>query len=77
LFLFFYVVDLVIVTGIVILAPLSKPVTVKVVTNVEFVPNKVLIVVALKFICVPVTVADTFVPIVCVEVAFAFVVAAD
>jgi hypothetical protein len=71
------VVDLVIVTGTVIRAPLSKPITVNVVTKVLWVPNKVLIVVALKFICVPVTVADTLVPIVWVAVAFAFVVAAD
>ena len=35
-----------------------------------------LIVVALKFICVPVTVVDTLVPIVVVAFAFAFVVAA-
>ena len=59
------------VTGIVTLAPLSKPATVIVVDIwVLEGPNKVLIVVALKFIWDPITVDDTFVPKVVVEVAF-------
>ena len=65
----FYVV-FVIVTGIVILAPLSKPTKVIVELSWVFVPNKVLIVVALKLIWVPITVEETFVPKVVVEVVF-------
>ena len=64
----------VIVTGIVNLAPLSNPTTVKVVLNWVCEPNNVLTVVAVKLICVPVTVAEMLVPI--VWVAFAFAVAA-
>ena len=47
-----------------------------VLTKVELLPNKVLTVVALRFICVPTTVDETFVPIVVVELAFAEVAAA-
>lgn len=63
-------------TGTVILAPLSKPTTVNVANKVEFEPNKVFTVVALKLIWVPVTVEDTLVPIVWVAVVLASVVAA-
>ena len=55
-------------TGIVILAPESLPVTVKIVLRVAAVPNKVLTVVAVKLIVVPITVLDTLAPI--VEVVF-------
>ena len=48
---------------------------VRVVVIDELDPNNVLIVVALKLICVPITVLDTFVPIVVVELAFADVAA--
>ena len=65
------------VTGIVDLAPLSNPITVKVVNNVELLPNNVLIVVALKLICVPITVDETLVPTVVVEVEFCAVAAAE
>jgi hypothetical protein len=70
-FIYFYVVDLVIVIGIVILAPLSKPLTVNVLNNVELDPNNVFTVVALNVNCVPTIVDDTLVPIVCVAVALA------
>ena len=72
----FYVV-FVIVTGIVNLAPLSNPTTVNVVFNWELDPNNVLTVVALKLICDPITVEETFVPKVVVEVAFWAVAAVD
>ena len=58
----YYVVVLLIVTGIVILAPLSNPTTVKVVVKEVWLPNNVFTVVALKLICEPITVLDTFVP---------------
>ena len=48
---------------------------VRVVVIDELDPNNVLIVVALKLICVPITVLDTFVPIVVVELEFADVAA--
>ena len=67
----------VIVTGIVILAPLSNPVNVIVVFSWVFEPNNVLTVVALKLICDPITVEETFVPKVVVEVAFWLVAAVD
>ena len=54
------------VTGIVNLAPLSKPTTVKVATMLELLPNKVFIVVALRLIWVPIMVLETLVPIVVV-----------
>ena len=73
---FIYVVDLVIVIGIVILAPLSNPLNVNVLTKVELDPNNVLTVVALNVNWVPVIVDDTFVPIVCVAVWLATVAAA-
>ena len=57
------------VTGIVILAPLSSPITVKVVLNVVLLPNKVFTVVAVKLIWVPITVLETLVPNVVVELA--------
>ena len=53
--------------GIVNLAPESLPVTVNIVFNVFDVPNSVFTVVAVKLIVVPITVLDTFVPIVEVE----------
>ena len=56
--------------GTVIRAPESKPIMVRVVVIDELDPNNVLIVVALKLICVPITVLDTFVPIVVVELEF-------
>ena len=59
-----------IVTGTVILAPESLPTTVIVVCNLFLVPNKVLTVVAVKFIEVPITVLDTLVPSVVVELSF-------
>ena len=59
-----------------ILAPLSNPVTVNVLTNVEFEPNNVFTVVALNVNWVPVIVEETLVPIVVVEVRFAAVAAA-
>ena len=59
-----------IVTGIVTLAPLSNPTNVRVVFNCSFEPNNVFTVVALKLICDPITVEDTFVPNVVVDVAF-------
>ena len=55
------------VTGMVTLAPESLPIIVIVVCNVEFVPNNVLTVVAVKLIEVPITVLDTLVPKVVVE----------
>ena len=57
--------SLVIVTGMVNLAPESLPVTVIVVYRTEFEPNSVLTVVAFKLILVPTTVLDTLVPNVC------------
>ena len=72
----FYVVDLVIVIGIVILAPLSNPLNVNVLTRNELDPNNVFTVVALNVNWVPVIVDDTLVPIVCVAVAFEVVAAA-
>ena len=54
----------VILTGIVNLAPESLPVTVKIVLKVVALPNKVFTVVAVRLIVVPITVLDTFVPIV-------------
>ena len=59
-----------IVTGTVILAPESLPTTVIVVCNLFLVPNKVLTVVAVKFTDVPITVLDTLVPSVVVELSF-------
>jgi|TARA_R110000803_G_scaffold38921_2_gene84004 hypothetical protein len=47
-YVYFYVVDLVIVIGIVILAPLSNPLNVNVLTRVELDPNNVFTVVALN-----------------------------
>jgi len=47
-YFFIYVVDLVIVIGTVILAPLSNPVNVKVLNSVLFEPNNVFTVVALN-----------------------------
>jgi len=55
------------VIGIVILAPESLPVTVKVACNVELEPNNVFTVVALTLTVVPITVFETLVPNVCVE----------
>ena len=57
----------------VILAPLSKPVNVKVLSNVLLAPNSVFTVVALNVTCVPVIVEETFVPNVVVELIFAVV----
>jgi len=57
----------VIVTGIEIRAPESRPVTTNVVYNAVLEPNKVLTVVAVKLIVVPITVLLTFVPMVVVE----------
>ncbi len=67
-YVYFYVVDLVIVIGIVILAPLSNPLNVNVLTRVELDPNNVFTVVALHVTWVPVIVADPLVPIVWVAV---------
>ena len=50
-----------------ILAPESRPTTIKVVNKDELEPNKVLTVVAVMLIDVPITVLLTFVPIVVVE----------
>jgi len=47
-YVYFYVVDLVIVIGIVILAPLSNPLNVNVLTRVELDLNNVFTVVALN-----------------------------
>ena len=58
----YYVVTLVMLIGIVNLAPESLPVTVKIVFKVFEVPNNVLTVVDVKLIVVPITVLDTFVP---------------
>ena len=52
------------------LAPLSLPITVKVVYNEVLVPNKVFIVVAVKLIVVPFTVLLKLVPIVSIEFKF-------
>jgi hypothetical protein len=49
-------------TGMVILAPESLPVMVRVVYKVVLDPNKVLTVVAVRFIEVPITVLLTLVP---------------
>ena len=59
------------VIGTVILAPLSNPTMVNVLTKVALEPNSVLTVVALRDIWVPVTVEETLVPIVVVAVALA------
>tara|TARA_B100000925_G_C21824451_1_gene394361 strand:+ start:541 stop:741 length:201 start_codon:yes stop_codon:yes gene_type:complete len=58
----YYVAVLLTVIGIVILAPLSNPTTVKVVLIVVLEPNKVFTVVALRLICEPITVLETLVP---------------
>ena len=55
------------VTGIVNLAPESLPITVKVVCRRVLEPNNVFIVVAVRFIVVPITFLETFVPKVVVE----------
>ena len=55
------------VTGIVNLAPESLPITVKVVCRRVLEPNNVFIVVAVRFIVVPITFLETFVPKVEVE----------
>ena len=52
------------------LAPLSLPTTVIVAYNAVLAPNNVLTVVALRLIVVPITVADTLVPNVVVELTF-------
>jgi len=57
-------------------APLSKPTTVNVADNWVFEPNNVLTVVALKLIWEPITVTDTFVPRVVVEVTAALAASA-
>ena len=56
-----------IVIGIVTLAPESLPIIWRVVWSLVLLPNNVLTVVALKLIEVPITVLDTFVPIVWVS----------
>jgi hypothetical protein len=57
------------VTGIVNLAPEPLPITVSVVCSCVLVPNNVLTDVAVKLIVVPITVLDTLVPIVEVELS--------
>ena len=62
-----------IVTGIVILAPESLPIIVKVVCSDVLVPNKVFTVVAVRLIDVPITDLDTLVPRVEVELSLLLV----
>jgi len=60
---------LIIVTGIVILAPESLPTKVSVVCSWVLLPNKVLTVVAVRLIEVPITVLETLVPAVVTELS--------